>query len=74
VTSDFNNLCAEISAHPWRSVMIAFAAGGCIALTGSRRPAVRAVATTLTAAMLDVAGKRAKRLMGSWIGAREHAP
>lgn len=72
--SNIHELRAEVVAHPWRSVAVAFGAGGCIALAGSRRPVVRAVAATLVATMLDMLRSRVKAHVAAWIDAPDPLP
>jgi hypothetical protein len=57
---DLVELREEIHARPWRAVAVAFAAGACFALTGSRRPGVRAIAAAVSGALLDVVRESVK--------------
>lgn len=57
-------------ARPWQSVALAFAAGGCVALAGSRRPGVRALGATASAAIVEIVREYVKARARSWIDAR----
>ena len=51
---NLTELRTEISAHPWRSVVLASAAGACVALARSRNLVVRATADAAVAAALAI--------------------
>lgn len=60
MTLNLDELRAEITAHPWRSVALASVAGACVALARSRNAIVRAAADAAIAAVLAVGRELAR--------------